>query len=62
MVACGSADKQKPCGIQLVGKNTTNLRSHLRSKHKKVYDALVEAEKLKEAAAGSSQAKIKVCN
>jgi hypothetical protein len=32
-----NGDKKEECGQTLVGKNATNLRNHLRSKHKKLY-------------------------
>jgi BED zinc finger len=33
------------CGLLLVGKNTTNLRNHIESKHKTVFKELIAVEK-----------------
>jgi BED zinc finger len=44
--ASGS-EKQRSCGQELIGKNTTNLKSHLRSKHEEVYDRVVAEESVK---------------
>jgi len=70
----GSLDKsrclitiaEKPCGQFLLGKNTTNLRNHLKSKHKEVFAALVIAESQAKrpqdvTTTPTVQAKLKVC-
>jgi hypothetical protein len=37
-------DKDEPCGQQLAGKNTTNLKNHLSRIHKEEYKKLCELE------------------
>jgi hypothetical protein len=44
--ASGS-EKQRSCGQELIGKNTTNLKNHLRSKHKEIYEKVVAEESVK---------------
>lgn len=39
--------KEGVCGQELVGKNTTNLKNHLRSKHKEIYEKVTAAESMR---------------
>jgi hypothetical protein len=43
--ADGASDSSEMCGQWLTGKNATNLRNHLKSKHKEIHAVLKTAEK-----------------
>jgi len=48
----GDDGEKHECGSMLGGKNATNVKSHLRSKHKDILTTLQNAEKQKKQLAG----------
>jgi hypothetical protein len=44
-IRIGDKDNSEACGQRLTGKNATNLRNHIKSKHKEIHAALLSSEK-----------------
>lgn len=50
------------CGLLLVGKNTTNLRSHIQSKHKDVYNEIIAEEKKEKQSKETAEQRLMISN